>query len=329
MHLLHHKSWNVYNAEAIAKVKADEKKAHEEEERRSVKARRVEQERRLESLRAKSAISNETSNGPNEIGHEGINELSGSSSTPLTFRQHVDFFSDTITTTNRQPNEEYEEEKRQEQQKRDLQTTVYLVNNSKESNTQKQTAWYEKSHSTRISRQEQDGISANSSIDEQEKQRDDPLNIVKQHFKKLESLNTSSSQQIHSHSTPSLSSTSKVIPNSSHSDNKHHHHSHQQQQRPSPTSIEHLREQRLRREKEERHRLARMYDNSSGGSDKDNNTRSSKRESFDSPVDDRKRPYHSQFHPELARHSSDQSSYHVSKSHRHHRHHHATINRPP
>ena len=294
----------------------------------------------MELLRSKAPHTNETSRRePNEIEHEGIDELSGSrSTTPSTFRQHVDLFSETIATTTRHSNEEYEKEKRQEQQKHDRQTTIYLVNDSKESDGQKRTAaWYETSHLTRLSsRQEHDGISSNPLIiDEQEKQREDPLTVVKQHFKKLESLDTttSSSQQPNSHSTPLLSSTSETT--SSRSNNKHQH-TQQQSTHSSSTSIEHLREQRLRREKEERHRLARMYGNSTTSGNDSNRTSlpSSIRESLNSSSsidrindDDRKRPYHSQFHPELAatRHSPDQS-YRPSKTHRRL---HSTIHRPP
>jgi hypothetical protein len=213
MHILHHKSWNVYNADNIAKVKKDEQKAQDEEKRKQAKAEKAEQEYRLHLLRAKAHNRSE----------------------PLTDQKHVNFF-----TESAHHNQEYEQEKQKEQQKQELQCTTYLVSPADGSSSKR--PWYvtvEPNTSDDIFRKKID----------MKKQREDPLLAMYPH-----------------HQTRSRPA--------SHRNNS------------QLSSLEHLREQRLRREKEERERIAIL--------------RGIKHDDV-SFIDDRKRPYHSQFHPKFSK----------------------------
>ncbi|RCN29596.1 hypothetical protein ANCCAN_24642 [Ancylostoma caninum] len=137
MNILPKKKWHVRTKENIARVRRDEAKAAEEEQRRLDRAITAENERRLEALRAQAA--------KRDADLEPFALRASSDTTLSTSTGHVNLFQD-LEQAERQNfgrgNKEYEEEKRKEQAEYDSKLGIQkaFAEGTKELN--KEQEWY-------------------------------------------------------------------------------------------------------------------------------------------------------------------------------------------
>ncbi|KAK6049825.1 hypothetical protein COOONC_12670 [Cooperia oncophora] len=114
MNILPQKKWHVRTRENIARVRRDEAKAAEEEQNRLDRAIKAENERRLEALRAQAA--------KKTVDLEPFTLRASAEASISTETGHVNLFQDLEAAERNnfgQGNKEYEEEKRKEQQEFD------------------------------------------------------------------------------------------------------------------------------------------------------------------------------------------------------------------
>lgn len=139
MNILPKKKWHVRTKENIARVRRDEKKAAEEEQQRLDRAITAENERRLEALRAQAAKRNAEME---PFALRGSSDASISTSTG-----HVNLFQELELAERQnfgQGNKEYQEEKRKEQAELDSKMGIqkYFAEGTNELN--KVQEWYTK-----------------------------------------------------------------------------------------------------------------------------------------------------------------------------------------
>ncbi|TPX34766.1 hypothetical protein SeMB42_g07280 [Synchytrium endobioticum] len=114
MNILKHKSWHVYNKQNIERVRQDERRAAEEQERRDAKAQFAEQERRIASLRSQK-----------HARLPDIDDAVEASERPSKASK-LERFSLFDEPPNAGTNPEYEDDKRKEKEKLERQYTMYL-----------------------------------------------------------------------------------------------------------------------------------------------------------------------------------------------------------
>ncbi|OUM57713.1 hypothetical protein PIROE2DRAFT_17217, partial [Piromyces sp. E2] len=119
LNILHHKSWNVYNTENIERVRRDEAKAKEEEERKKEKAIQAEREFRLSLLRQKNSIRTD-STSKDLLLDSNLNE-----------NGHINLFYEEEQQLNNGKNEEREKEEKAEKEKFESQFIYSLTGKDK------------------------------------------------------------------------------------------------------------------------------------------------------------------------------------------------------
>ncbi|KAG8567961.1 hypothetical protein GDO81_013847 [Engystomops pustulosus] len=252
MNILPKKSWHVRNKDNVARVRRDEAQAAEEERQRRKRAELAEQESRTDFLRKKARLS--------------LPEGAADSSALVEAHQesgHINFFQDVEegkgTTSG---NKEYEEEKRKEKERQEkaLGILTYLGQSAAEAQTSR--PWYQELPASRQKEKE------DTAKDEKLKRLLDPMNKMEKYLHK------------------------KTGEKRRRSDKKEH--KKEKEKRNEKTgapksSIEQLRQERLKREAAERARAEALL---SGKKEKS---------TPDQEMDDRKRRYNSQFNPQLAR----------------------------
>ncbi|XP_066484887.1 leukocyte receptor cluster member 1 [Tiliqua scincoides] len=255
MNILPKKSWHVRNKDNVARVRRDEAEAEAQQKKREARALLAEQEARTEFLRKKARLSapgdDNSCSDPISLGLEGP-------------PRHLNLFSELQEGGNK----EYEKEKKQEKERQEkaLGILTYLGQSAAEAQTT--CPWYQK-----LPERDKDVAK-----DEKLKGKLDPLAEMERHLRKKKSSHKAEEKKekgerrqkerrgnVAARPSPLLSSSS--------------------------SSLEQLRQERLRRERAEQARTEALLAQRAG-------TRLCEEEE---EADERKRGYNSQFHPQLAR----------------------------
>eukprot|EP00696_Hemimastix_kukwesjijk_P013670 gnl/Hemi2/27117_TR9107_c0_g1_i2.p1 gnl/Hemi2/27117_TR9107_c0_g1~~gnl/Hemi2/27117_TR9107_c0_g1_i2.p1 ORF type:complete len:260 (+),score=51.96 gnl/Hemi2/27117_TR9107_c0_g1_i2:113-892(+) len=228
--ILPHKSWNVYNRDNVEKVKADERKHAEQEDKKRRRSELAEQEARVTAMRAKVPRLGDTASSsggkltlPASSSSRGGGQVVASR--PAS-RGHINFFEELeaggtgLTTGGKNP--EYEAEKKVEQEKWDRQITTYLGQSAAE--TQKVKPWYFDASERPVSEEK-------LKKDKRLKDLEDPLVAMAAHVEKKRSQ--------------TKAAKASTQPGQS-----------------AETAVERLRRERLEREQQERERLSKLFPSS-------------------------------------------------------------------
>ncbi|KAI9287310.1 hypothetical protein BC943DRAFT_319469 [Umbelopsis sp. AD052] len=267
MNILPHKSWHVYNKNNVDKVRQDEAKAKEEEDKKLERQQLADREARLTMLRDRA----------NQ--RAGIDSAdTASSKDAVQEAKHINFWEELESghVDPAGPNPEVAAEKQQEREKWEKQITMYLAKEAKGP-----APWY--AAAKRLSDEKQDDKSFDEAYrklkDPKEKQkalkrrkreirdieREDPLNVIRTSLKGRDS------------NPNTLSSNRDKYADKRHRKEKEtsNHKSH------TSNSMERLREQRIARERAERQRAAALV-----------------KGPVDEYAQEKSRRYNSQFNPE-------------------------------
>ncbi|XP_029440142.1 leukocyte receptor cluster member 1 [Rhinatrema bivittatum] len=254
MNILPKKSWHVRNKDNVARVRRDEALAAEDERERKRRADLAEQEARTNLLRKKARHSL-----PDSISEDGAVLVACKPDS-----SHVNFFQDAEEgRASRSGNKEHEEEKRQEKERQEkaLGLLTYLGQSSAEAQTSR--PWYQELPE----RSAREGPKAESR-DERLKAKLDPLHDMEKHLRKKKGEKKGDKRERERKGGESRSSSSTTA-----------------------SSIDKMRQERLKREAVERARAAALLDRKQGA----------QQAQAPEEMDERRRSYNSQFHPQLAR----------------------------
>ncbi|XP_018421588.1 PREDICTED: leukocyte receptor cluster member 1 [Nanorana parkeri] len=255
MNILPKKSWHVRNKDNIARVRRDEAEAAEEDRKRRKRVDLAEQEARTDFLRKKASLSLPDTSSNDEL---AVVKLVKEST-------HINFFQDVKDCKGTsQGNREYEEEKHREKEQREkaLGILTYLGQSASEAQTSR--PWYQ--NAPIRSKMDVD----DSMKDEKLKRNLDPLYEMEKCLHRKSGEKKKYSERKHK--------KSKTI----------------KEERPLKTSIEQLRQERLKREVAERTRAETLMSVRK-------NSSNPKTEMDEQEMDDRRRLYNSQFNPQIAR----------------------------
>ncbi|CAG8608691.1 16727_t:CDS:2 [Racocetra fulgida] len=240
MNILPHKSYHVYNLKNRERVRKDEEKARQEEEAKAQR-KEISRERRLQILRENArARQQELLEAPKEQASDQLvttNQKLAIQSSADTTGGHINFWSDIEKEYARKvsTNPEYEAEKRAKEQKLERQYTMYLDEVLKDPKP-----WYLKSNNNiggSSSNNGEEKYSIDGKIKRNKemgiKSADDPLHMMKINLDKM----------------------SKKKKNNAVSD---HRQKEIQSDSPPLSTIDRLREERLKRERDERLRTLKL-----------------------------------------------------------------------
>ncbi|XP_053116590.1 leukocyte receptor cluster member 1 [Hemicordylus capensis] len=253
MNILPKKSWHVRNKDNVARVRRDEAEAEAQRQKREARVLLAEQEARTEFLRKKARLQAPGGNGSSsDLVSLGSEESS----------RHLNLFQELQEGGNK----EYEEEKRQEKERQEkaLGILTYLGQSAAEAQTSR--PWY----------QEPPDRSKAVAKDEKLKGKLDPLVEMGKHLSKKKSSHKKERKK-EKEGQKEKESRGKLAA------------------RPplaAASSLQQLRQERMRREQAERARAEALLAQKAG-------TLLPQEE--EEEVDERKRGYNSQFHPQLAK----------------------------
>ncbi|RUS30250.1 hypothetical protein BC938DRAFT_479662 [Jimgerdemannia flammicorona] len=132
MNILHHKSWHVYNTDNIEKVRKDEQKAKEEEEKKTERIATAERETRITLLRQRAEQRQILPANASDLEHDGAHASPPSAVTNVA---HInfweDFEKDAKAANKFAKNPEYEAEKKEADKERERQMSMRLDPNLK------------------------------------------------------------------------------------------------------------------------------------------------------------------------------------------------------
>jgi hypothetical protein len=130
LHLLHHKSWHVYNSANVEKVERDKEKARLKEEEEEQRMNQADQERRLQQLRGNAYG---TEYRPPPAPSDPVERPSNAIPVPKRQKnQHINFFEDDVPAPKTEGNKEREIELAAEKKKWEDLVTSRLVNATKD-----------------------------------------------------------------------------------------------------------------------------------------------------------------------------------------------------
>ncbi|KAJ3021798.1 UNVERIFIED_CONTAM: Leukocyte receptor cluster member 1 [Siphonaria sp. JEL0065] len=273
--ILKHKSWHVYNAKNIEKVRKDEAKAQKEEDEKKERAVKAEQEYRLEVLRAKSGSRQSRKRSGTEVED---NDIKNSDQAVVSAGQpgvHLNLFGDLESgkATRRADgkNAEHEKEAAEEKAKFEKQFTMYLGQEA--GGKPAAVPWYAKE-----TRDDSDRLGVKRLKAEQ---REDPA----AKFRTTEPEPTTAPSFKKEHKKKKDSKMDKKEKSS-----KKHTHNHSE--RKQGKSIEELRAERLEREQREHARAQEIF------------------QPIPTLASEREAGYNSAFNPDFARHKQQQQYRH-------------------
>ncbi|ELU06183.1 hypothetical protein CAPTEDRAFT_212153 [Capitella teleta] len=276
MNILPKKSWHVRNKDNIERVRRDEAKAAEEEKEKQRKVALAESEARTEFLRSKSR--------KNSAVEAKVEEKSV---VAKEIYSHVNLFQDLDGGAKKEKkgNEEYEKEKKEEKEKYEKQIGLLTYLGQSSIAAQNETPWWMKS------KEDKKEASENKVRDEFSAKTKRLLDPMKDMCKYVDEKNRAEHQQ-------------KGIDIKCEKYKKHDEYMRKKRQKlaeksvskekassSSTKTIEQLRAQRLRREKEERAKAEKLLAKMRG----------EKVEEKTEELDERQRGYHSQFNPDCVR----------------------------
>lgn len=129
LHLLHHKSWHVYNTVNVERVRRDQENARRKEEEEEMRMNAADQERRLAQLRGNAYGNEHVPQDPSTPVERPSNTIPG---LPKSKKKHVNLFEDAEKTTSVETNPEREAELAAEKRKWEDMLTSKLVNATKD-----------------------------------------------------------------------------------------------------------------------------------------------------------------------------------------------------
>lgn len=134
LHLLHHKSWHVYNTANVDKVRRDQENARSKEEAEEARMNAADQERRLQQLRgnASTPTTSQPAQDPSVPVSGPSNTIPGLKKALKTKGKHVNLFEDVETKKPVEGNPEREKELAIEKKKWEDQITSKFVNATKD-----------------------------------------------------------------------------------------------------------------------------------------------------------------------------------------------------
>ncbi|KAH8555441.1 hypothetical protein BGW37DRAFT_477236 [Umbelopsis sp. PMI_123] len=274
MNILPHKSWHVYNKSNVEKVRKDEAKAKEEEDKKLERQQLADREARLKMLRDRAN---------QRLGVDSADADSSKDMTSKIEAKHINFWEE-LESGNIDPggpNPEAAAEQQAEREKWEKQITMYLAKEARGP-----APWY--AAAKRIPDDKQDDKAFDEAFrklkDPKEKQkalkkrkreirdieREDPLSVIRTSLKGRDSNSSAYS-----------SNRDKYADKQQRKDKEKDRRKHKSHESSSSSSIERLREQRIARERAERQRAAALVK----GSNEDQ-------------VPENPHRYNSQFNPE-------------------------------
>ena len=191
LHLLHHKSWHVYNKENIERVHRDQENARRKEEEQEMRMNAADQERRLAQLRGNAygddyklpAPSDPVERPPNAISVPSVKDI-GQSRRGIAKSKHVNLFEELEAgqiKSQVEGNVEREKELAMEKKKWEDMVTSKLINATKD-----HTPWY--SQLDKVSRVDKERSEVEKELKAQKemKRKDDadPLKQMQRHLEK-------------------------------------------------------------------------------------------------------------------------------------------------
>ncbi|CAH1779028.1 unnamed protein product [Owenia fusiformis] len=273
MNILPHKSWHVLNKDNIARVRADEAKAAEEEKQKNLRLALGEQEARTNHLRKQSR---KRLAQFEEEGGGSFNDTTLAEHKP---ESHINFFADheagLSTSNNSKKNIDHEKEKKAEQEKyeKSIGLLTYLGQSALEPETSK--PWYLEKNQPDT---DKDTLNLKrSDKDEKLKNYLDPVHQMNEFInkkKKKHKKHRSHKEKKHNHRHKDDKASSEC-------------------KQPSKTMAE-LRAERIKRETAEREKCNKIRAIARG-----EKVEEKKKEHVE--VDDRRRKYNSQYNPDFVR----------------------------
>lgn len=305
MNILPKKSWHVRTKRNIERVRRDEEKAAEEEKEKQRRAALAEQEARTDLLRTLTRkrqhdqIEDAGKSAPAiDAAAESSSGKVAKADISLDQGGHINFFKDIETGLHLEgKNKEHEAERKAEQEKweKNIGLLTYLGQSSIES--QNELPWYLKKSALKKPDEKEGKKEDRKTSDEKHRASIDPLLEMRKHLdKRHKDKHKGKDRERHHHSTHKTSSkSSRDVPTTS---TQKVDSSSSASAKPSKT-IEQLRAERLRREMEEKHKIAAVMARARGDAVAETET------SHMSDADrDRSRRYNSVYNPNFVKQSS-------------------------
>ncbi|KAH9503169.1 Leukocyte receptor cluster member 1 [Bulinus truncatus] len=266
MNILPHKSWHVRTKKNIEKVRRDEEKAAAEEKEIQRRQALADQEARTELLRYRAS----NKSGKRARGDEDTKkdvdlwENDGK-------RRHINFFKDIEDGLKHGKNRENEAEKKQEQEEfeKKIGLLTYLDQSSKEAGS-----WYLQKREKKT-KDTSYGINLKNVSKNDSPHSMDPLVQMSQYLKKKEKQKEKVPSNVSKVKFPKTSQSGPTI------------------QTSSTMSVNQMREERLKREREEKARAAALFAKRKGGAEQQKEEQEDTR--------GKKRRYNAQYNPDFAK----------------------------